>query len=301
MNVILVIVIGILAIICGLLVYKLKEALKLKEIDTSSKEQYVQSLDDSIKYAEERIHNYELIEKDKLYTLDNLRLTIENSADNIKNLEKEFQYKNDSLKIEYNQAQQDYDSRMEELKVDIDNIEKELNSLKTTRASIIEAWRKEEEEKANQDFYRLNISDNDISDIKLLREIESHFSNPRIIAKLIWQTYFQPIAKVKFPMILGKEKVCGIYKITNILNDKIYIGQAKNVQERFTNHCKCGCNLDRPVNNKLYAAMVKDGLENFTFELLEAAPEEELNRKEKYYIDLYQSVEYGYNSQSGAE
>ena len=45
--------------------------------------------------------------------------------------------------------------------------------------------------------------------------------------------------------------------------------------------------------------MQEDGLYNFRFELLEECPREQLNEKEKYYIDLYESITYGYNSQGG--
>ena len=49
----------------------------------------------------------------------------------------------------------------------------------------------------------------------------------------------------------------------------------------------------------IYKAMQEDGLYNFRFELLEECPRENLNEKEKYYIDLYESIVYGYNSQGG--
>ena len=42
-----------------------------------------------------------------------------------------------------------------------------------------------------------------------------------------------------------------------------------------------------------------DGLWNFSFEVLEECPKEDLNEKERYYIQLYQSKEYGYNSTAG--
>jgi hypothetical protein len=45
--------------------------------------------------------------------------------------------------------------------------------------------------------------------------------------------------------------------------------------------------------------MREDGLENFSFELLEECSREELNEKEKFYIGLYQSDQYGYNSNAG--
>jgi group I intron endonuclease len=100
-------------------------------------------------------------------------------------------------------------------------------------------------------------------------------------------------------MILGNGTKCGIYKITNTLDNKSYIGQSVDVYKRWCDHCKCGCGIDTPKNNKLYAAMEQDGIENFTFELLEECPREELNKKEAFYIDLYESNDYGYNATKG--
>jgi hypothetical protein len=45
--------------------------------------------------------------------------------------------------------------------------------------------------------------------------------------------------------------------------------------------------------------MLEDGLWNFTFELLEECPREQLNEKEKFYINLYDSYSYGFNSTIG--
>ena len=61
---------------------------------------------------------------------------------------------------------------------------------------------------------------------------------------------------------------------------------------------KCGLGIDAP-NNKFYNAMKEQGIENFTFEILEDCAKEDLNEKEKFYIDLYQSCDYGFNSTKG--
>jgi hypothetical protein len=45
--------------------------------------------------------------------------------------------------------------------------------------------------------------------------------------------------------------------------------------------------------------MLDDGLESFSFEVLEECSRDQLNEKERFYIQLYQSDLYGYNSQSG--
>ena len=62
---------------------------------------------------------------------------------------------------------------------------------------------------------------------------------------------------------------------------------------------KCGLGIDTPANNKLYQAMKKEGIDNFTFEILEECIPANLNEKEAFYINLYNSYNYGYNSNKG--
>ena len=57
-----------------------------------------------------------------------------------------------------------------------------------------------------------------------------------------------------------------------------------------------GLGIDTPQGNKLYKDMQDFGIWNFSWELLEECSKEQLNEKEKYYIELYQSKEYGYNT-----
>ena len=91
----------------------------------------------------------------------------------------------------------------------------------------------------------------------------------------------------------------GIYKITNKINKKCYIGQSVDVYKRWNDHCKCGLGIDTPPGNKLYKAMQEYGLDKFTFELLTECNQTELNEKEKYFIELYQADTFGYNSTGG--
>ena len=94
----------------------------------------------------------------------------------------------------------------------------------------------------------------------------------------------------------------GIYKITNLINNKVYIGQSINIQERWKAH------RHRPFNSNsvdydslLYRAIRKYGLENFKFEVLEECEKEALNDKEIYYIQEYKSSNpnFGYNLSNG--
>lgn len=99
--------------------------------------------------------------------------------------------------------------------------------------------------------------------------------------------------------VLGPNEKCGIYKITNKNNKLCYIGQSKKIRERWREHMKCGLGIDTPAANKLYQAMIKEGIDNFTFELLEECPSQLLDEKETFYISLYNSYDYGYNNNRG--
>lgn len=78
-------------------------------------------------------------------------------------------------------------------------------------------------------------------------------------------------------------KISGIYKITNLINGKFYIGQSIDVVNRIRDH-KCPRSLLRGY--PIYRAFKKYGLENFKFETLEECPIEKLNDKEIYYIQV---------------
>ena len=90
-----------------------------------------------------------------------------------------------------------------------------------------------------------------------------------------------------------------IYIIKNDINNKIYIGQAKNSQERFQSHCKPSAVT---LNNELIGkAIQKYGREHFWYEILEHQIED-YNEKEKYYIKKFNSIApYGYNILEGGE
>ena len=86
---------------------------------------------------------------------------------------------------------------------------------------------------------------------------------------------------------------CGIYKIENKTNGKIYIGQSINIEKRWKDHKK----KRRSLNTPLYLAMREDGVDNFSFNILEECAQELLNEKEEYWIKYYDSTnsEKGYN------
>ena len=92
-----------------------------------------------------------------------------------------------------------------------------------------------------------------------------------------------------------------IYKITNTINGKSYIGQTiQNVKERFYQHCATKCS--KAVSNMaIHRAINKYGKSNFTVEVIEEIDSTNLNDRERYWIKYYNSYNNGYNSTKGGQ
>lgn len=86
-----------------------------------------------------------------------------------------------------------------------------------------------------------------------------------------------------------------IYKITNIQNNKVYIGQTiRPVEQRFHRHINDA--LNNILDTHFARAIRKYGKENFVIEIIDTATtQDELNQKEQYWIRFYDSVNKGYN------
>ena len=277
----------------------IKDAEDLKiEIVRQSNEKVLQErkvIESEIRQAKQRLSDIEQDYQSKRKLIDEAKELAENEYKEKKKAYLiELKTLKDKLDEKYTQDSQEYIVKIDELK-------QSLESLKKQKAASIEALQREQAIQEQKDLYRLVLSNQDKQDIEFLRSIQFRISKPRLVSMLIWQNYVQPIAKKKLPLILGSENVCGIYKITNIKNQMCYIGQAKDMRKRLNEHLKKGLGIDTPQGNKLYQAMLEDGIDSFTFELLEECSEEELNSKERYYIELYNSIDYGYNSQSGVK
>ena len=208
--------------------------------------------------------------------------------------EKEKEYENHILSLYSN-----YDTIHEELLKQMVKVKIDLEKIEKTRAAAIEAQLKEKEIKEQLSFYCLSANESDLADIKVLERMKSQLNKPRILSMLIWSTYWQKPMTALCNNILGTSIVTGIYKITNQETGECYIGQAADVAKRWKDHAKCGLGIDTPAGNKLYKAIQEYGIWNFSWELLEQCNRVDLDEKERYYIQLYKSYEFGYNSQRG--
>lgn len=96
------------------------------------------------------------------------------------------------------------------------------------------------------------------------------------------------------------DALCGVYKITNIINGKVYIGQSINIKARWKDHVS-SLNRGDSRCTLLQRAWNKYGQNNFIFEIVELCLEDMLDKIETKYINFYDScnVDKGYNIECG--
>lgn len=101
----------------------------------------------------------------------------------------------------------------------------------------------------------------------------------------------------------------GIYKIENLINGKIYVGQSTDIEKRWKEHKQIPYRDSKAAEYArhfpLYRAILKYGLENFKFSVIEECTIEELDQKERYWISYYNTFtkegQNGYNLTSGGD
>ena len=99
----------------------------------------------------------------------------------------------------------------------------------------------------------------------------------------------------------------GIYLLTNLINNKKYVGQSKRLMERLGEHYRSAQpelykqKNEKDSNVSIHQAMQKYGICNFSFQILEICTLEELDNKEKYWINYYDSFNNGYNETKGGQ
>lgn len=204
-----------------------------------------------------------------------------------------------ALKEASGQLQEQLHRAEEVLKQQLENTKAELEIERSKRAAINEEIRRRRQVEEEQDFYKIQFSDEDKNDVEILRSIAPRLRHPEAINKVIWSAYYQkPLAELR-KRLLTNGDVSGVYKITRLKTNEIYIGQTTSVDKRWQEHVKSALGVGTLASSQLHRAMAADGCENFTFELLEVVPKDKLRERESYYIDFYDSKTYGLNSVTG--
>lgn len=176
-----------------------------------------------------------------------------------------------------------------------DELREQEAQLQSTVEAAVAAAKRAEEIKTQADFYKLQLSEIDIEEIRMLRNIAPHLRDQEPLNKVIWKMYYEKPTTDLIGRVIGSGIHTGIYKITNLDNDKCYVGQAVNLAERWKQHIKRGVGADTPTRNKLYPAMMAIGVERFSFEVVEECGREQLDAREDYWQDYFKAKEFGYS------
>ena len=187
----------------------------------------------------------------------------------------------------------------EEKEQELTQVLAELADYKKKQQAVNEAILRQRAIDEQQDFYRVNLSEFAIEDIKLLQEIRQKLHTSDNLNKLIYDVYVSKSVQEMVKRVLEGAAPSGIYKITRLKTGEIYIGKSTNVKDRWIQHCKTVYGAGTIAHSILHTTMAKDGLEQFTFELVEEVPKEKLTEREKYWIMFYGSKEYGLNERNG--
>ena len=245
-----------------------------------------------LSYSDLLIKEKEKLKEYKESLQEQLDLSAEKMSQNYFNAEQEY-------KDEYEETLKNYVLDFQEkihLKtLELKETEARLEDLRRKTTAAVEAYKREQEKKEKQDFYRIKLSEADAVEIEKLREVAKILRDSEPLNKVIWKVYYENPFSDLCSRVVGKKMRTGIYKITNIKNNMCYVGQAKDIASRWNQHCKRGVGADTPTKNKIYPAMLEYGIENFTFEIIEDCELEKLGEREKFWQDYFKAKEYGYS------
>ena len=291
---------------------KLEQQLKEKN------EQQIQSsleLGNQLNKKKEEIEQIESAIINRTETLKNLNQDIENyktyidkyvtdiKEEKIKALEIEMKQK-EASKLQ--EAKENYNKQLENIakahqmaQDELNQITINLEAFRAKQESINKEILRQRELEEKQNFYCVCLSENDISDINLLKTTRQNLKKPEIIDKIIYDNYIAKPVLEMIKRVLQNTTCSGIYKITCQKTKEIYIGKSTDIKNRWQQHCKTAFNCGTIASSILHRKMQQYGIENFTFELLEKVPKDQLSEREKYYIDFYKTKETGLNERNG--
>lgn len=177
----------------------------------------------------------------------------------------------------------------------IDQAEAELKKLE----SLIASCKAYEKQKQDLLYATIQTPEEYRPDIKfLLTTVAEKVQHPDIISKLVWAEYVKPYLDETFKRIEIKE-LPGIYKLTNLENNKAYIGKSTNVKKRITDHFKSAIGISTIADQKVHHEILNTGFWNWTIEVIIYTDKDKLSELEKYYIDAFKTQDYGYNRNAG--
>ena len=189
----------------------------------------------------------------------------------------------------------EFQEEIDEKRQELIKIQEKINQEKENVDAAVEAAKRRQEMENQQDFYRLILIQEDIVEIKRLREVLPYLRDKTPLNKVIYKIYYEKPLSDMIGRVVGTGQHTGIYKITNLNSQKCYIGQAVDIANRWRQHVKRGVGAEDWTRNKLYPAMYSLGVENFSFEIVEECERSKLNEREDYWQEFFHAKDYGYS------
>lgn len=269
---------------------KIEQEIENKNIQLRNELQILQNRrDDLNKYIDDLQNSYDA----------KIQLLAEHFSQESEALSKMFKKEEEAYKQEYLDTLQTnvkfFADSIVTKRAELDALDVQIADMGAKVAAAVDASRRLQEMSKKQNFYKLDLQQDDVQEMARIKEIEPFFRNPEPLNKILWKYYLERPYTDLVGRVLGGREVMGIYKITNSTNQMCYIGQAVNVAKRWKEHIRSAIGADKAVNNKLYAAMRESGVENFTFELIEECPQEILNEREQFWQEYFQAKTFGYS------
>lgn len=122
------------------------------------------------------------------------------------------------------EAAASYEESILDKKDTISLLDEKIADLQSIVDAAVEAKKRESEKNNQKDFYRMNLSAEDILEIKKLRSVIQYLRNPEALNKVIWKVYYEKPCAALIGRVVGSVIKTGIYKITNLENGMCYVG-----------------------------------------------------------------------------
>lgn len=291
---------------------EIEKKLSDAEIKTNTEYQNLMFIREQIENAQASLSDardeYQNLVNDRMKEVD--QLMDEQRQKRQSELDETFKEKTSSLELQFNELVKQYNDLAENAKQvatqlieESENKVQEYQSAEEQERERFESLRKPlflyELEKQKKLYYTIQLPEEFREDIEfLLTTVAAKVQHPDIISKLVWAEYVKPYLDDTFKRIEIKAEP-GIYKLTNLINGKCYIGKSTNVKTRIADHFKSSIGIKSIADQAVHHAILKDGFWNWTIEVVIYCDKDKLSELEKYYIDFFKSQEFGYNRNSG--
>ena len=276
---------------------------KWKELETVSEQitysnNQLRQVNDTLQTQRERAKNYEAglrelaEETAKTYEQDLMKIADTRVAEAKAKMQQEAKKQHEELMAQFGK-------KVAEMSEQLSTLTESINEYSAKQAAINEAIMRQRALEEQQDFYRVCLGPEAANDVEILNAARRNLKKPEIIDKIIYDNYIGKPVLEMIKRVLQNTTCSGIYKITCIKTGEIYIGKSTDIKSRWQQHCKSAFNCGTIAHSLLHTKMKQYGIEQFTFELVEQVPKDQLSEREKFYINFYQTKETGLNERNG--